>query len=205
MLTSMPTKPRVLSALMATLALMAVALAPAWGQTRVSPATAPTTQSAKEPGANPLYEAWKNQAGKTVTFSRSEQISGGAPTGGARPPTTTPVQFALTELTADQAVLKVTAADGAPETLTIPAKFQANASAQPKAAGTEELKIGNKTYACTKYTYSTTSKAEIGRDPQGLSAQVTVWLAEGVPGGVVKRHITLTIRASYDITDTLKE
>jgi predicted secreted protein len=43
----------------------------------------------------------------------------------------------------------------------------------------------------------------MGRDGQGLRGQVTVWVADGVPGGIVQRHISLTIRASYDITDTL--
>ena len=51
--------------------------------------------------------------------------------------------------------------------------------------------------------YSTSSKAEMGRDPQGLRGRVTVWVADGVPGGVVKRNISLTIRVTYDITDTL--
>ena len=45
----------------------------------------------------------------------------------------------------------------------------------------------------------------MGRDAQGLRGRVTVWVAEGVPGGVVKRTISLTIRASYEITDTIQK
>jgi hypothetical protein len=36
-----------------------------------------------------------------------------------------------------------------------------------------------------------------------MSGHVTVWVADGVPGGIVQRNISLTIRVSYDITDAL--
>lgn len=162
--------------------------------------------AAAQTAANPLYSAWKGQEGKTVTFSRTESISGGAPArgGGARAASTNSVQFALSEITAEQATIKVTPGSGQPaETLVIPAKLGAGDPAFPKSAGSEEVKIGDKTYACTKYTYATSSKAELGRDPQGLRGRVTVWVADGVPGGIVQRKISLTIRASYEITDRL--
>jgi hypothetical protein len=165
-----------------------------------APAAAPTV-------ANPLYTAWKGQQGKTVTFNRAESISGGAPMpggSGSRTLPSTSVQFMLSDFSADQATVKVTTGPGKPaETLVIPAKLAPGDPAFPKPAGTEELKIGDKTYTCAKYTYSSGSKAEMGRDPQGLRGRVTVWVADGVPGGVVQRRISLTIRASYDITDTL--
>ncbi len=211
MMKVMKMKTSVLMVAAAGLALAAIALMPALGQGGVpggapvatqagGAATAPDTNQGV---ANPLYNVWKGQEGKTVTFNRSEQISGGAPVGGARPANISTVQFALAEFTAEQAVIKITTAPNVPaENLTIPAKFMANDPAFPKAAGTEDLKIGDKTYACTKYTYTTNSKAEMGRDGQGLRGRVTVWVAQGVPGGIVQRHISLTIRASYDITDT---
>jgi len=154
---------------------------------------------------NPLYAAWKGQEGKTVTFNRTERISGGAPIrgGGDRAAFTNSVQFTLVEFSAAQATIKVAAPNQPEQTLTIAAKLMPDDPAFPKSAGAEELKIGGKTYPCVKYTYSTTSKAEMGRDPQGLRGRVTVWVADGVPGGIVKRNISLTIRASYDITDTL--
>jgi hypothetical protein len=154
---------------------------------------------------NPLYAAWKGQEGKTVTFNRTERISGGAPIpgGGDRAASTNSVQFTLVEFSAAQAAIKVAAPNQPAQTLAIAAKLMPDDPALPKSAGAEELKIGGKTYSCVKYTYSTTSKAELGRDPQGLRGRVTVWVADGVPGGVVKRNISLTIRASYDITDTL--
>ena len=102
------------------------------------------------------------------------------------------------------AVIKVTRdATAGPDLLIIPASVPANDQAFPKPAGKEDLKIGDKTYACTKYTYSTRSKEEMGRDGQGLPGRATVWLADGVPGGIVQRKIDLTIRASYSITETI--
>jgi hypothetical protein len=157
--------------------------------------------------ANPLYAAWKGQDGRTVTFNRTERMSGGAPMRGGGDGRTSPassVQFTLSEFSAAQATIKVAANPNQPaETLVIPAILMPDDPAFPKSAGTEELKIGDKTYHCAKYTYSTSSKAEMGRDPQGLRGRVTVWVADGVPGGVVKRNISLTIRVTYDITDTL--
>jgi hypothetical protein len=155
--------------------------------------------------ANPLYAAWKGQEGKTAAFNRTERISGGAPIrgGGERAASSNSVQFTLLEFSAAQATVKVTASNQPEQTLAIAATLATDDPAFPKSAGTEDLQIGGKTYHCVKYTYSTTSKAELGRDPQGLRGRVTVWVASGVPGGVVKRTISLTIRASYDITDTL--
>lgn len=166
---------------------------------------------AKEPAvavANPLYAAWKGQEGKTVTFNRTESMSGGAPVSGlgSRVLPAKTVQFTLAEFTADQGIIKfVTDTNQPADTLIIPAKLMPDDPTLPKPAGTEELKIGGKTYACTKYTYFTSSKVELGREPYGLRGRVTVWVADGVPGGVVQRNILLTIRVSYNITDTLAD
>jgi hypothetical protein len=156
--------------------------------------------------ANPLYLAWKGQEGKTVIFNRAESISGGAsmPGGGSsRESPSIRVEFTLSDYSAEQAALKVTTGTNhQAETLIIPARLLPGDPSLPKFAGKEELKIGGKTYACNRYTYMTTSKAEVGRDTQGLSGKVTVWVADGIAGGIIQRNITLTIRASYDITDT---
>jgi hypothetical protein len=162
---------------------------------------------AKEPVANPLYAAWKGQDGKTVTFNRTESISGGAPIpgdAGSRALPSKSVQFSLAKFSADQAEIKVIAdANQAAETIVIPAKLLPDDPTLPKPDGTEDLTIGGKTCSCARYTYYTSSKAELGREPQGLRGHVTVWVADGVPGGIVKRTIELTIRATYEITDTL--
>ena len=155
---------------------------------------------------NPLYAPWKGQEGRAVTFNRTESISGGAPMpgGGSRTLPSKSVQFKLAEFSADQATIKITTDANLPaETLIIPAKLMPDDPALAKSAGTEELKIEGKNYACTKYIYYTTSKAELGREPQGLRGRATVWVADGVPGGIVQRNIVLTIRVTYDITDTL--
>ena len=157
--------------------------------------------------ANPLYLAWKGHKGKTVVFDRAESISGGAPVpggSGSRKSPSVRVEFVLSDYSAEQAVLKVTTGTNLQaETLVIPARLLPGDPSLPVFAGREELKIGGKTYACTRYNYMTTSKAEVGRDAQGLSGRVTVWVADGIPGGIIQRNITLTIRASYDITDTM--
>ena len=191
-----------------------MAIVQAWGQNRVPrSATTPLggamvveTMPTDAAGMNPLYRAWQGQAGKTVMFTRTEQISGGAPmpAGAPRAATSSTVQFALAEITADRALVKVVTPDNAAgDTLTIPAKMAADDPALPKAAGVEKLTIGHMMYACTKYTYTTNAKAEMGQDGQGLRGSVTAWLADGVPGGVVQRQISLTIRATYDLTDIL--
>ncbi len=198
----------------AGVALVAVTHVPTRGQNRISPVTPAPTQTiaaapgvAKEALANPLYAAWKGQEEKTATFNRTEQISGGAPVpgGNARPATNSTVQFKLSEFTPDQAVIKVATSTAPAESLTLvePAKLMPDDPAFPKPAGKEELKIGDKTYTCAKYTYTTNSKAEMGRDGQGMRGSVTVWVADGVPGGIVQRHVSLTIRVTYDVTDTL--
>jgi len=200
----------VLAALGVVLGTMAIMQA--WGQNR-EPATTPAggaivaaASPKDEAGLNPLYRAWKGQAGKTVTFTRTQQVSGGAPlpAGGVRAANSSTVQFALAEITAERALVKVMTPDNAAgDMLTIPAQVAVDDPAFPKAAGTEKLTIGNTTYVCTKYTYTTNAKAEMGCDGQGLRGSVTVWVADGVPGGVVQRQISLTIRATYAITDIL--
>jgi hypothetical protein len=195
--------------------LAAITLVPAWGQDRDSTVVPAANQAgaavpgaAKEAVANPLYAPWKGQEGKTVTFNRTIQQYGGAPNPGGKeapPPASNPVQFTLSQFTPDQAVIKF-ANPKAPDesvTLIVPAKLMPDDPALPKADGAEELKIGDKTYACTKYTYQTKSKAELGEEVYGMSGRITVWVADGVPGGIVKRQISVTYRVTHITTDTL--
>jgi hypothetical protein len=174
--------------------------APAKGGAKDAP-----KEAAKDAAVNPLYAAWKGQEGKSVTFTSTEARYGGAPMprGGGAPPTTSTVKYALSQITPEQAVIKVTRDAGAAETLVIPAKLPAGDAAIPVAAGKEDLKVGDKTYSCTKYTYKTKSAAEMGRDGQGLAGRVTVWMADGVPGGIVQRQVNLTDRVTYVNTEIL--
>ena len=106
------------------------------------------------PEANPLYSAWKGQEGRTATFNRTESRSGGAPMRGGGDGRTAPassVQFTLSEISAAQATIKVAANPDQPaETLVISAKLMPDDPAFPKSAGTEDLKIGDKTYHCAR-------------------------------------------------------
>jgi hypothetical protein len=157
---------------------------------------------------NPLYAAWKGQEGKVAKYVRQETISGGAPMPGAnggRAGANVDVTYTLDKITAEQAMIKITRGADTSDSLVIPAMEAVDDPACPKPAGKEDVKIGDKTYACTKYTYRTKDKAEMGRDGQGLAGQVTVWVADGVPGGVVQKKILLTIRATYEIVETLAE
>jgi len=175
-------------------------LAPALRSADTTPPSPPATALVD----NPLYPFWTTApVGKTVAFNRVTQISGGAPVGGAAKPTTSTVTFLLTELTPEKAVLKVgtdPAKDG--ELLTVAAKLAPDDPALPKAAGKEEIKIGATTYACTVYRYTTKSVVEAGLTTQGLAARITLWVAPGVPGGIVRRQVELAIKASYELVDT---
>jgi hypothetical protein len=163
--------------------------------------SAQTTAPATVP--NPLYDAWKNQEKKTVTFTREETISGGAPMPGRRAPTTTTISETCTQVTDAEATIAITQGDKPAEILKIPAKISPDDPGSPKLVGTEDIKIGDTTYSCKKYTYSTKNKADLGRDGQGLPGEVTVWIADNIPGGVVQRHVSLTIRVTYDVTDKI--
>ena len=70
--------------------------------------SAPASAAAKD--LNPLYAAWKGQENKSVTFTREETISGGAPAagGGPRAGSSTTVTYKLDKMAADKAVVKVT-------------------------------------------------------------------------------------------------
>jgi hypothetical protein len=155
---------------------------------------------AKAPVTNPLYEAWRGLEGKTIAFNRTESLGGGAPVpgdGGSRALPSKSIRFTLAKFSADQAAIKVIAdAHQAEETLVIPAKLMPEDPTLPKPDGTGELTIGGKTYSCVKYLYYTGSAVELGREPQGLRGRVTVWVADGVPGGIVRRNIELTIRVT---------
>ena len=52
--------------------------------------------------------------------------------------------------------------------------------------GTEKVKVGEKTYDATWTTYKVTAKAQM----QDVEADLKVWTAKDVPGGMVKMETT---------------
>jgi RNA polymerase sigma factor (sigma-70 family) len=155
-------------------------------------------------GENPCYTPWQGKLGETSRFKRTCSISGGPPPGDSRIVAEQKVSYTLAKLTAEAATIDVTI-DGKKQTtpITIPANFRAEHPGRPKPAGEEKVTIGEKIYRCKVYRYETRSEAEVGRDCQGLSARVTVWIAPGVAGGVVRRKIELTVKATYTVEETL--
>src|SRR5207248_1772115 len=103
-------------------------------------------KEAKAAVANPLYNAWKGQETKTATFTREETISGGAPApgGGQRAANRTTVSETCTKITEAQAEIAMTVGDSPAQTLIIPANLTPDDPALPKAAGNEDVKIGEK-------------------------------------------------------------
>ena len=145
---------------------------------------------------NPLYHAWPSVAGTKVQFARTTRISGGVPAAKDQVSRST-VTYKLSKVTPTELTIDV-----GKDVFTIPAKITPGTPGFPKLTGTEDVKIGEKTYSCKVYRYTTRSAAEAGRDTQGLPAEVTVWVTPDVPGGVVRRQISLTIKASHSIEDT---
>ena len=158
-----------------------------------------------DPVANPLYNPWTGQEGKTVSFQWQLRISGGAPPGKERVAEEGKATYTATKVTEENVSLEIT---GNPKEtkrkVTISAQLPAKVANLPRLVREEEVTIGKTTYKCKVYTYETRSEAEIGRNPQGLPAQVTVWVAPKVPGGVVRRQISWTVKASYTLEETLE-
>jgi RNA polymerase sigma factor (sigma-70 family) len=155
-------------------------------------------------GKNPCYNAWAGKLGETLRFSRTCSISGGPPPGDSRIVAQQAVSYTLTKLTPEAATIDVTI-DGKKQTtpITIPANLRAEDTSRRQPAGEENVTIGKKTCRCKVYRYETRSEAEVGRNCEGLPAKVTEWISTGVPGGVVRRKIDLTIKATYTLEETL--
>jgi hypothetical protein len=144
---------------------------------------------------NPLYHTWPGKAGIKVLFARTERISGGFPTTEVQASKST-VTYKLSKVTPTELTIEV-----GKDSYTIPAQISPDAPGFPKLTGSAEVKIGDKTYPCKVYHYTTKVAAEVGRNTQGIPAEVAIWASPDVPGGVVRRQISLTIKASYDIED----
>jgi uncharacterized protein (TIGR03067 family) len=153
---------------------------------------------------NPCYTAWAGKPGEMARFTRTCSIIGGPPPGDTRVVARQTVVYTLLKRTAELATVDVTI-DGKrqPKSITIRADLGAEEPGRPRPAGEEKVTIGKKTYPCKVYRYETRSEAEVGRDCEGLPATVTVWITPGVPGGVVRRRIELTIKATYTIEETI--
>ncbi len=150
---------------------------------------------------NPLFHFWPSQVGTIVQFNRTTRISGGIP-GMDDQVFKSMVTYKISNLTPTDLTIEVSEGNRI-DNFTIPARMDPESPSFPKFVKAEDVNLGEKTYSCKVYRYQTSSSAEVGRDTQGLSAEVTVWVSPDVPGGVVRRQISLTIKASYNIEDTL--
>jgi RNA polymerase sigma factor (sigma-70 family) len=146
---------------------------------------------------NPLFHLWPSVRGTKVQYARATRITGGVPGGNGQVLKST-VSYEVFKVTPTELTIKV-----GEDSFAIPAKIIPNSQEFPKLTGKEDVKIGDKTFSCKVYRYTTTIGAEAGFDTYGLPAEITVWVTPEVPGGVVRRQISLTIRASYNIEDTL--
>jgi hypothetical protein len=161
-----------------------------------------STPSATDSEAdNPLFHLWPSHVGTLVQFDRTTRISGGVP-GMEEPALKSMVTYKLSRLTPADLTIEVSE-DNRVDNFVIPVRMDPESPSFPKFVKAEDVILGEKTYSCKVYRYQTTSSAEVGRDTQGLPAEVTVWVSPDMPGGVVRRQISLTIKASYNIEDTL--
>ena len=160
-----------------------------------------TTSAIDSEADNPLFHFWPSHAGTIVQFDRTTRISGGVP-GMDDQVFKSMVTYKISNLTPTDLTIEVSG-DNRMDNFTIPARMDPESPSFPKFIKTEDVNLGEKTYSCKVYRYQTTSSAEVGRDTQGLSAEVTVWVSPDALGGIVRRQISLTIKASYDIEDTL--
>lgn len=160
-----------------------------------------TTGLASDKVDNPLYSLWSTTPGTALRFDRTETITGGIPRPDNRPSVErSKITYKLEKATAEALTIKI-----GQGTFSIPSKLDADAKNFPKRTGSEDIEIGDKTYACAVYTY-TTSLAETGtgEDPShDWPVETTVWVNPDVPGGVVRKSMCFTIKATCTIEDTL--
>ena len=162
------------------------------------PVGMPETGRAQEPVPivdNPLYLGWPQVVGTKAQFDRVTRVSG---------PLLTPDEVTQSVVTYE--LVKIT-----PEELTIEivgGRFAIPARTNPKydlkLGDPEDVKVGDHTYTCQVYHYKTTSAAEIGRDPQGQTADVVVWLNIAAPTTVVRRRWVLKLESTYTWDETWK-
>ncbi len=150
---------------------------------------------------NPLFHFWPARVGAVVQFNRTTRISGGVP-GMAESAFKSTVTYKISQITPTDLTIEVSE-DNRVDHFMMPARLDPASPSFPKFVKAEDVNLGEKTYACKVYRYQTTSSAEVGRDTQGLPAEVTVWVSPDIQGGVVRRQISLTIKASYNIEDIL--
>ena len=160
-----------------------------------------TTSATDGEADNPLFHFWPSHVGTMVQFDRTTHISGGVP-GMEDQGIKSTVTYKISKLTPTDLTIEVSE-DNRVDNFIIPVRMDPESPSFPKFVKAEDVNLGEKTYSCKVYHYQTISSAEVGRDTQGLPAEVTVWVSPDVPGGVVRRQISLTIKASYDIEDTL--
>jgi hypothetical protein len=144
---------------------------------------------------NPLYLGWPQVVGTKAEFDRVFRISG--PLLVPDEVTKSVVTYELVKITPDE--LTIETAGGR---FTIPART--NPKYDLKLGDPEDVRVGEHTYTCQVYHYKTTSAAEIGRDPQGQTADVVVWLNIAAPTTVVRRRWVLKLDSTYTWDETWK-
>jgi len=162
---------------------------------------------------NPLFPLWPSTEGAEVQFERTVTVSGGVPSSETvkrvnkngdvvvefKPSVNKErVTYRLSKATPEELTIMV-----GKYSFVIPARVEKETGAAPKLIKTEHLKIGDKTYACKVYAY-TASLAEAGSQPTtDWPVSATVWVSPDVRGGVIRRKLSYTMKASLDIEDIL--
>jgi len=144
---------------------------------------------------NPLYLGWPQVVGTKAVFDRVFRVSGPLLT----PDTVTKsmVTYELVKITPDELTIETEGGR-----FTIPSRT--NPKYDLKLGDPEDVKVGEHTYTCQVYHYKTTSAAEIGRDPEGQTADVVVWLNIAAPTTVVRRRWVLKLDSTYTWDETWK-
>jgi hypothetical protein len=144
---------------------------------------------------NPLYLGWPQVVGTKAQFDRVFRISG--PLLVPDEVTKSVVTYELVKITPDELTIETEGGRFA-----IPART--NPKYDLKLGDPEDVRVGEHTYTCQVYHYKTTSAAEIGRDPQGQTADVVVWLNIAAPTTVVRRRWVLKLDSTYTWDETWK-
>ena len=144
---------------------------------------------------NPLYLGWPQVVGTKAQFDRIFRISG--PLLVPDEVTKSVVTYELVKITPDELTIETEGGR-----FVIPART--NPKYDLKLGDPEDVRVGEHTYTCQVYHYKTTSAAEIGRDPQGQTADVVVWLNIAAPTTVVRRRWVLKLDSTYTWDETWK-
>jgi hypothetical protein len=153
---------------------------------------------------NPAYQSWAKHKTGTMVKHHTESDSMGNKT-------SIDTTQTLTDLTPDKATIEVKGSmkmagnsmDMPAQTQEIPAKIKKPDDAAPAGdaqkpkQGTEDVKIGDKTYSC-KWT-------EVTTDQNGTKTTAKTWTCDDVPGNVVKMEANRSGAMTATVTMALVE